>query len=265
VTDARRRDPASPDGSVGPVPEWHVDVEGCTNFRDVGGWACADGTRMRHRTLYRSDDPIRLTPSGRARVEALGLVLVVDLRQEAQVARGPGFLPAGRTVHVPLVDRVIDVRDPPALARPADLAELYEGMLERSREPLGRALDLVAEHVGRGPVLVHCAYGKDRAGLLTALVQAAVGVPVGGIAAEYARSDGPARRRRAWMIAEPLADDPPIAAAPEFLFTAPEAAMTELLERVVTRHGSLDGWVRRFPIAPETVDRLRSGLLTGPR
>jgi protein-tyrosine phosphatase len=250
------------DPAVGDAPAWHVDVEGCTNFRDAGGWTCADGACMRHRTLYRADDPIRLTPTGRAAVEALGLVLVVDLRQESQVIRSPGFLPAERTVHVPLVDRVIDVHDPPPLQRPTDLADLYEGMLDRSREPLGRALDLVAEHVARGPVLVHCAYGKDRTGLLTALVQAAVGVPVAAIAAEYARSDAPARRRRAWMITEPLADDPSIAAAPEFLFTAPEAAMTELLDRAVARHGSLDRWVGDFPIAAHTVEQLREALLT---
>ena len=78
-------------GPIVDLPAWHLDVEGCTNFRDAGGWATTDGGRMRTGLLYRSDDPIRLTASGRAVVESLGLRLVVDLRQRAQFERGPGF------------------------------------------------------------------------------------------------------------------------------------------------------------------------------
>ena len=40
-------------------PDWHVDVEGCVNFRDAGGWELDDGRRMRSRHLYRSDDPVQ--------------------------------------------------------------------------------------------------------------------------------------------------------------------------------------------------------------
>jgi protein-tyrosine phosphatase len=248
------------DPTVG-LPAWHVDVEGCTNFRDAGGWTRPDGARMRTGVLYRSDDPVRLTPAGRAAVEALGLALVVDLRQHAQVARGPGFLPTEHTLHVPLVDRVLDVKNPRTLQSPADMADLYEDMLERSGPALGRALDAVADHIGRGPVLVHCAYGKDRAGLMTALVHAAVGLPAEVIAADYARSDEPTRRRREWTLAEPLPDDPPSAHAPPYLFTAPEAAMLDLLGRLTQRHGSLAGWVAHFPLAADTTDRLCRALL----
>jgi protein-tyrosine phosphatase len=251
----------APDVSTDVLPGWHVDVDGCTNFRDAGGWPTVDGGRMRTGRLYRSDDPVRLTPEGRRTVEALGLALAVDLRQHEQWARGPGFLPAERTVHVPLVDRVIDPDDPPVLERPSDLADLYEEMLERSRRPLGRALDHVAGAVGAGPVLVHCAYGKDRAGLVTALVQAAIGLAPDTIVADYVRSHDPAQRRRRWMLAEPLPDDPPIAKAPAYLFAAPGEAMSDLLGRVGRRHGSLDAWVAAFPIDGATIPRLREALL----
>ena len=242
------------------LPAWHVDVEGCTNFRDAGGWAMADGGRMRTDAFYRSDDPIRVTPAGRAAVDALGLRLAVDLRQKAQFDRSPGFLPDDRTVHVQLVDRVIDVQNPPTLHEASDITDLYVGMVDRSQEQLARVLDLVAAS-SAGPVLVHCAYGKDRAGLVTALVQAAIGVSAEAIVEDYVRSDGPARRRREWLIAEPRSDDPPTAAAPPFLFTAPAAAMAGLLDRQIARHGSLDGWVAQLPIAPETPERLRDGLV----
>ena len=134
------------------LPAWHVDVEGCTNFRDAGGWATADGGRMRTGAFYRSDDPIRVTPAGRAAVDALGLRLAVDLRQKAQFDRSPGFLPSDRTVHVQLVDRVIDVLNPPTLHVPSDIADLYVGMADRSQEQLARVLDLVAANAAAGAV-----------------------------------------------------------------------------------------------------------------
>ncbi len=250
-----------PPPSAEAIADGHVAVEGCTNFRDAGGWALAGGGRMRTGRLYRSDDPIRATPAGRETVLGLGIVATVDLRQNSQFVRGPGFLPADRTFHIPLVDRVIDPDNPQVIAEPADLADLYEGMLAGSREPIARALDTIAARLADGPVLVHCAFGKDRAGLLSALVQAAIGVPAVSIVADYARSDGPCRQRRAWMLAEPLPDDTSTSHVPPMLFTAPADAMRILLERAAEQHGSLTAWAASFPVAPDTVDRLRHHLI----
>ena len=74
-----------------------------------------------------------------------------------------------------------------------------------------RAVDTVAEYIADGPVLVHCVAGKDRTGLVVALIQAALGVPRDSIIAEYALSDEPTQRRRKAMISAPLSDDPPVA------------------------------------------------------
>ena len=242
-------------------PDWHVDVEGCVNFRDAGGWELDDGRRMRSRHLYRSDDPVRLTARGRNAVRSLGIGFVVDLRQRAQAARGAGFLPIEQTARIPLVDRVIDPDAPPSLLSPIDLADLYDEMLDRSRQSIADVLDHVAAHVAAGPVLVHCAYGKDRAGLVTALVQSAIGVPAESIVVDYARSHEPSTRRRAWMLREPLPGDPDLSMMPGLLFSAPPTSMRMLLDRMVERHGSLDEWPSSLPIKPDTVARLRDGLV----
>jgi protein-tyrosine phosphatase len=246
---------------TGRSPEWHVDVDGCVNFRDAGGWATVDGGAVRRGRLYRSDDPIRITPTGRAAVDRLGLAMVIDLRQQTQFSRTPGFVDPARTTHVPLVDQVVDHTDPPPLDTPSDMANLYAGMLDESRSQAARVLDLVAEHAADGPVLVHCAFGKDRAGLMTALVHAALGVGADDIVADYMRSDDPARRRRSAMIESPLDDDPPVARLPEALFRAQAETLELVLDRAVVEHGSLDAWVASFPIATNTVDRLRAALV----
>jgi protein-tyrosine phosphatase len=247
--------------SVGALPDWHVDVDGCVNFRDAGGWRTVDGGVVRRGVLYRSDDPIRITPDGRRTVDRLGLAMVVDLRQQTQFSRTPGFVESERTSHVPLVDQVVDHRNPPPLDTALDIANLYAGMFDESRPQVGRVLDVVAEHVASGPVLVHCAFGKDRAGLITAIIHAAIGVRPDDIVADYVRSDAPARRRRTTMVEQPLEDDPPVARLPENLFRASAETMELVLARAVEQHGSLDGWVASFPTAPSTLERLRANLI----
>ena len=248
-------------GPVVELPEWHVDVEGCTNFRDAGGWDLEGGGRMRTGRFYRSDDPVRVTDRGRSTVVGMGLQVVVDLRDASRYRVSPGFLPPEQTAHVPLVDRVIDPHNPPTLHDPVDMADLYDGMLARSGPALAQALDTLAEKVTDGPVLVHCAFGKDRAGLVTALVQAAIGVPAESIVADYARSHEPAGRRRAWMLADPQPTDADTTGVTEFLFAAPAEAMSILLDRLIERYGSLDGWVKSLPIRDDTVERLRRALV----
>ena len=239
----------------------HVAVDGCVNFRDAGGWSTTDGRAVRLGRLYRSDDPIRITLAGRDAVDRLDLALVVDLRQQSQFSRSPGFVDPGRTAHIPLVDQVVDHQDPPPLDTPTDIADLYVGMLRQSRDQVGRVVARVADALPSGPVLVHCAFGKDRAGLVTALIHAAIGVRRDDIVADYIRSDAPAQQRRAMLIENPSPDDPPVAQLPATLFRAPAETIELLLDRAVDEHGSLGAWVASFPIADSTIDRLRLELV----
>ena len=117
------------------LPTWHVDVDGCVNFRDAGGWPTSSGGAVRRGRLFRSDDPIRITPAGREAVGRLDLALVVDLRQQSQFQRAPGFVEPARTAHMPLVDQVVDPQDPPPLDTPSDIADLYVGMLDGKPRP----------------------------------------------------------------------------------------------------------------------------------
>lgn len=241
--------------------EGHLAIDGCVNFRDAGGWPATGGATMRRAGLYRSDDPVRVTAAGRRAVDALGLVAVVDLRQHHQFIRSPGFADPSVTFHRPLVDRVIDVDDPPPLTRPEHITDVYQSMIDRSRDQIGDVLGIIGDHVGSGPVLVHCAFGKDRTGIIVALVQAALGVSAEHIADDYHRSHEPGLRRREWMLTEPLPDDPPIHRSPPYLFSAPRESMALLLDREAAVHGSLQGWFDSFPAPGGTADRLRDGLL----
>lgn len=253
-----------PDESVAPrgrPPALHLDIEGCFNVRDAGGWPAADGGWMRTHVLYRADDPVRITDAGRTAIEALGLEAVVDLRQLNQVERSAGFAEPAITYHVPIVDQVIDTENPPRLEQPGDIEALYQDMVQRGGAQLVRAVKAVAAHVCDGPVLVHCAAGKDRTGILVALIQAAIGIPLESIVEEYALSDKPTRLRREEMVSNPLADDPPVARSPAVLWTAPAETMARFAGRAIETYGSLEAWPAAMGVPPDAIGRLRDGLV----
>jgi protein-tyrosine phosphatase len=239
----------------------HLDIDGCFNVRDAGGWPTSDGRWMRTGGLYRADDPVRITPDGREAISALGLSAVVDLRQQSQFDRGPGFADRAITHHIPLVDRVINTDDPPRIEEPHHIAGLYDDMADRGGDQLVLAVETVAEHIGDGPVMVHCAAGKDRTGMLVALIQAAIGVGLEEIVEEYALSDVPSRTRRRAMIDDPLPDDPPVARAPEYLWAAPAEAMDLFARGAIEAYGSLPAWPRALGVSEGAVERLTSALV----
>jgi protein-tyrosine phosphatase len=108
---------------------------------------------------------------------------------------------------------------------------------------------------------VHCTAGKDRTGLVVALIHAAIGVSLENIADDFTLSDAPSRRRRAAMLAAPVTGDPPVARSPEFLWTAPRETMRLLASQAIDEFGSLDAWPRAVGVSGAAIERLRAGLL----
>ena len=174
---------------------------------------------------------------------------------------GPGFSATAVTYHVPVVDRIIATDEPRRVDDPVDIADLYDEMVELRQANIVRAVELIADHVSEGPVLVHCTAGKDRTGIVVALVQAAIGVPLESIVEDYERSDQPTRSRRVEMIRNPLPGDPDVARAPELIWTAPGLAMQLFASRAVERHGSLEAWPQALGVSDGAVRKLRHHLL----
>jgi protein-tyrosine phosphatase len=156
----------------GAAAERFLSLEGAANVRDLGGLPIEGGGKTRRGRILRSDLIVRLGPGDEAAlIDRFGLRTVVDLRrpQERRDHPGPWERHGVRIVNAPLP------LDPDfAAERNEDMVELYLDFLEPPATAMTKALTTVA--ATKEPLLVHCAAGKDRTGVLVALLLEIIGV-----------------------------------------------------------------------------------------
>lgn len=163
-------------------------LPGTCNLRHVGGYATNDGRQVRPFTLFRSDSLHLLTDAGQATLLGHGLRTIIDLRRDAELELEPNVLANHahiRYLHLPLYNSWREIM--PEGGPPQSLLHLYQLIVDGCHETMGRVLGAAASPASF-PLLVHCKVGKDRTGLVIALLLAAAGVPHATIAVDYASS-----------------------------------------------------------------------------
>jgi protein-tyrosine phosphatase len=166
-----------------------LEFPGLFNARDLGGYPTCDGQLTRTGSLVRADDLAQLTSEGLRALEDYGIETVVDLRWPEEASRDPnpvpGRLPRIRFEHISLLTHTEDEWR----LRSRDVAkELWKVIvLERVQLELRRVLSVMA-HASPGGLLFHCVAGKDRTGLIAALLLTLADVEPRCIASDYAQS-----------------------------------------------------------------------------
>ncbi|MEU9480452.1 tyrosine-protein phosphatase [Streptomyces sp. NPDC048191] len=252
----------------GASPSRFVEVDGCFNYRDLGGYRTQDGRTVAWRRLYRSDGLHRITHCGTAAFDALGVVTVIDLRSPVEVATRkwtPSAGWSGRRLLLPLLPEPPDwaAEDPEDLAQEDFAARHYWHTAVTGAARLKAAVEALAAP-GALPAVFHCAAGKDRTGVLAALVLRLLGVPVETIADDYALSDEATARWEASLEAGNEDDTQTTwAYVPPAMLVAPPANMLLFLQRLDVEYGSVQGFATHIGIGRESVERLRQALLSG--
>ncbi|MEO6571758.1 MAG: tyrosine-protein phosphatase [Ilumatobacteraceae bacterium] len=161
------------------VPQRHIEFEGSTNFRDLGGYPSTLGGTTRWGRVYRADGLHALTVDDLERFASLGIVTVYDLRTDDERAESPDAVPS---IHVSVMGRLLATRDTPdfaALVGHDDgvtfMRDMCVGLLEHAAPEIGRVLTGLStdEHL---PGVFHCTAGKDRTGVIAALLLEWLGV-----------------------------------------------------------------------------------------
>ena len=272
-------DPAPPRttaGSVAAVPaardafavdptalDRRVSFDLVFNVRDLGGLATSDGRTIRRGHLFRADGVQRLAGDDLERARALQLTTVVDLRTAGEIERGGRFPVEEYPVdwhHLPIIERMWSEDDLVATAGAVEfLRDRYVEMLESGAPYLARIVELVADGA---PALFHCAAGKDRTGVVAAVLLGLLGVDGPTIAADYHATAGAMAAFVDWLtIAHPEAMDSMTNQPPEYL-EAPREAMTAFLDHVDDRHGSMEGLAAHLGVETAAVESLRARCST---
>ncbi|MFG1680556.1 tyrosine-protein phosphatase [Nonomuraea sp. NPDC049269] len=239
----------------------HIEFANIHNFRDVGGYPARDGRTVRWQRLYRADSLGWLAGDDLVTFQTLNVRTVIDLRHPFEVEKN------GR---VPESDG-LDYRNLPIEGRRWDLTA-YDDRLDVARYLADRYLEVTEDGVrnlrtaietisrsGSAPVVVHCAAGKDRTGLLTALILSLVGVADEDIIDDYALT-GLATER---FIASWQRRNPNVARWPGF-GVAPAEAMRLFLADLAARHGSVGKYCTDvLQVGAGTIVELQKSLLSG--
>lgn len=236
-----------------------IDLDGCLNFRDLGGYPTAHGGAVRWRQVFRSDSLCHLS---RLAVQVLrdeiGLGVIIDLRSTAEL-RSEG---RGPLAHEPFAFHHLPLYDGDA-ARAAPSAEMtltdrYFLLAEFARQPIGAVIRTLA--TSATPAVYHCAAGKDRTGVVSAILLGLLDVPDEIIVADYA-----ATKENLEAIVERLMSTEGYhtmlsALPPDTMHAEPET-MRGFLQRLRDQHGSIADYARSAGVSDDALAALRARLL----
>ncbi len=238
--------------------------DGCLNVRDLGGFA-VDGGETRFGSVVRADSVSQLTPAGWKELADYGVRTVLDLRGDQEREDDPPRDVPVEVLHVPfmeasdeewneIAEELEALRTLPVAAATRDAYLIF---LERFRANVGAAVKAVA-HAPEGGIVIHCVGGKDRTGLLTALLLYLAGVPVEEIAADYALSEERLRpRHEKWLAAaETDAEREQL----ERITQCPPEVIVEVFAELERRYGSIDGYLHAAGVSDEELELARARL-----
>jgi protein tyrosine/serine phosphatase len=243
--------------------------DGCLNVRDLGGLPTGDGRETRFGAVVRADSVRALSAEGWESLVAHGIRTVIDLRGGHEQADDPPTeLPAEiEVVHVPFMEasaaewEEIEGELDAAVAAAPDVAtatrDVYLVFLERFRSNAGRAVRAVAA-APPGGVVIHCAGGKDRTGLLTAFLLHLAGVDDEVISVDYALSEERLRpRHEAWFEAAETAEE---LERLQRMAQTPAAAMAGVFAELGRRYGGVEPYLRGAGVTDEEIELVRARL-----
>lgn len=242
--------------------ERHIDFVGSYNFRDLGGYETTDGHVLASQRLYRADGPHALTPDDVAKLRALGLTTVIDLRTAQEAAdrgRWAASLPDVAEHHLSMIDVLPDAESLPDWIDPQVVAAQYRNMLEQGQATIAGALSILSEPSAY-PAMFHCSAGKDRTGVLAAVVLGLLGVPDAVIVADYALSAAAMERLiDFYKRAYPDAGERLTRLAPAMVAAHPDA-MQAFIEGLRRDYGTFDDYAVAIGVGA-AAPALRGALL----
>jgi protein-tyrosine phosphatase len=264
------------------APERHIELEGQSNFRDVGGYLTTDGRHVKWGEVYRSGELHKLSDADVEKLDAMGIKAVANFLSEREIeSRGHDRLPDGTTeIPLPMEAGILGVmagviqeaRGTGDFSKvPVELnPEMHRVLINEGREYYATLLREIADPSNR-PMVYHCSHGVHRTGTATAILLSALGVPWETVRDDYLLSNMYRKKevdRRVnelrllaadTFLVEP--DEVDIKNIKAFYVLEP-AYIDASLDEAVKQYGSMDNYIRNgLGITDKELANLREQLL----
>jgi protein-tyrosine phosphatase len=229
------------------------------NARDLGGLGSASGHTTVRRRVVRADNLNKLAPVGVKALVAYGVRTVIDLRDPRELKRFPnplvGAPPQGVVfVNVPLISGA----EWEAIKDPSRMAEGYVLTARLSHANIARAIAAVAD-ASPGGVVIHCHAGKERTGIVAALLLSLAGASDATVADDWIASDAYLQPLyEEWLANE---TDPTVRANRAEGFVTLAEHILDVLTHIRRSYGSLEEYLLAGGVRPDQVDRARRRLV----
>jgi protein-tyrosine phosphatase len=233
------------------MPQRHIEFERCFNFRDLGGYATADGHRVRWGRLFRGMTPEYMTEADVTLArEQLSIRKVIDLRRPTEPGMDSG--PLGKAPNSRALIEFADVRAHPEL-RTLPPEEVLAHGLQFNATRIIEAIEFLID--GEGATLFHCHTGKDRTGLLTVVLLKLLGVSDEDVVEDYLHSVAGLET----MLEHGL----PLFApdAPEFARLPPAESWVRALLIALEKYGGAEAYLKAAGASDGLLARFRESLI----
>lgn len=243
--------------------ERELSIEGMSNVRDLGGLPTRDGKKVKAGVVVRSDNPKGMTEQGHIDLmTVVGPRTMIDLRIEVEVEHD-GYTIRDESVTVvnfPMLP--LSGVTPEQIEAGAfdNLVDDYMGQIEINGDSVLGALRLIASS-DQHPILYHCTAGKDRTGIVSAMLLDILGVEHETIAADYHLTTENMLPIIERIRNAPVYKENGLAFAPAWIFSSDPETMLAFLERMTAKYGSAEGWALQHGLNQAEIDAIREHLL----
>jgi len=220
------------------------------NTRDLGGYAAKDGSVTKFGVFLRSDDISELTEGDKSFLYDYGVRMVIDLRSDDEIEQNSGAMQSDERFsfhHVPILPNNY-ADNMKGLLDNYFLGDLYSAVLDKGQERICRIFKLIASQE-TGAVLFHCTLGKDRTGVIAALLLLLVGVAQIDVIANYEVTNTYVKS----IFDKVRAFAPDIPAA---LFESRAEYIYSMLEHLMTNYQSIESYMIKIGVTEEEINKI---------
>jgi len=236
-----------------------IPLEGCVNFRDLGGYPTADGRAVKWRRLFRSDSLSALTESDVQTITGtLGVTAIIDLRSSgAALDDGRGLLALSGIGYYNFGFLERRGIAPPTSGEDSEvrLSAIYQWIIQNAGTLMAQAFTTLAQEVNQ-PAVFHCSAGKDRTGVLGATILAVLGVSRDDIVADFLMTneviDG---------ILARIKKMPGFENSTREGIIAPKVAIERFLDVTQSEYGGSEAYLRAHGVQQSTIESFRESML----